>query len=54
MLNSQAAKVKGMTRTDPLAKLPYELIRMILQEVGFRTLWYNSSCLGGKSAAEYC
>ncbi|KAH7026306.1 uncharacterized protein B0I36DRAFT_330349 [Microdochium trichocladiopsis] len=38
MLNAQAAKVKGMTRTDPLAKLPYELIRMILQDVGFRTL----------------
>ncbi|KXJ91181.1 hypothetical protein Micbo1qcDRAFT_234391 [Microdochium bolleyi] len=38
ILNAQAAKVKGMTRTDPLAKLPYELIRMILREVGFRTL----------------
>lgn len=40
MLNAQAVKVKGMTRTDPLVKLPYELIRMILQEVGFRALWY--------------
>lgn len=35
-----------MTRTDPLAKLPYELVRMILQEVSFRTLWYDLSCFG--------